>query len=615
MRRTLLAITALAICPAPATAQRTPLSEALAEPHETMGDPPALRRIPVFSPRAEAGIAAFQSVQVNVGSNGLNIVGDAANEPSITVHPSDPLRIAVGWRQFDSVSSNFRQAGYAYSTDSGASWVFPGKLTPGTFRSDPVLATTLGGTFHYNSLLNSFFTDEFSSLNGGQNWTLLGPATGGDKQWIVIDTTQSQGSGHIYQWWSTAGNNYGGRQFSRSTNGGSTWMNPINIPRQPVWGTLDVAINGDLYLGGSDGAGVFWIVRSVNAKNAAVTPTFDFNRSVNLGGEIAYGLPINPVGLAGQCYTAVDKSSGPTAGNVYMLCSVERNATNPCDVMFVRSTDRGATWSAPVRVNDDPANQGRYHWFGTMGVAPNGRIDVVWNDTRNDPTGTFSELWHSYSLDGGTTWSPNIQVSPRFNHFLGYPNQNKMGDYIGLVSDELGCRVIYTATFNGEQDVYFLRIVAAPQNVPTGAFSILRGVLDSGNLASLQQVDSDRLTVRRGLTANALEAPIQVQVEGTTGILSPASIRFELTAQASSSNLGQRIELFNFSTGNYDSLDFRNATTADSAVTVLVTSGASDYVQPGTGKVRAKVSYKPVAPVPGSTYAAALNRTAWVVTP
>ena len=45
------------------------------------------------------------SVQVNVDASGLNIVGDAANEPSIAVDPTDPNKMAIGWRQFDSISS------------------------------------------------------------------------------------------------------------------------------------------------------------------------------------------------------------------------------------------------------------------------------------------------------------------------------------------------------------------------------------------------------------------------------------------------------------------------------------------------------------------------------
>ncbi len=93
-----------------------------------------------------------QSVQVNVDSAGFNILGDAANEPSIAVDPTAPNRIVIGWRQFDTISSDFRQAGYAYSKDGGRSWTFPGVIQPGVFRSDPVLAADAEGHFYYYSL-------------------------------------------------------------------------------------------------------------------------------------------------------------------------------------------------------------------------------------------------------------------------------------------------------------------------------------------------------------------------------------------------------------------------------------------------------------------------------
>jgi hypothetical protein len=35
--------------------------------------------------------------------------------------------------------------------------------------------------------------------------------------------------------------------------------------------------------------------------------------------------------------------------------------------------------------------------------------------------------------------------------------QEKMGDYIGMVSLNEGACIAYTATFNGEEDVYFVR--------------------------------------------------------------------------------------------------------------------------------------------------------------
>jgi hypothetical protein len=111
-----------------------------------------------------------------------------------------------------------------------------------------------------------------------------------------------------------------------------------------------------------------------------------------------------------------------------------------------------------VRVNDDAPGNGAWQWFGTMSVAPNGRIDAIWNDTRADASGRYSELYYAYSLDAGVTWSANVPLSPAFDHSLGYPDQNKLGDYYDMVSDNLGASVAYAATFNGEQDVYYLRI-------------------------------------------------------------------------------------------------------------------------------------------------------------
>lgn len=409
------------------------------------------------------------SYQVNVNAAGQNIVGDAANEPSLCVDPTDPNRIAVGWRQFDTVTNDFRQAGWAYSTNGGASWTSPGTLT-NIFRSDPVLAADAEGRFYYlgvvTSNLSGFSSDLYQSTNGGATWQLLGPALGGDKEWMAIDTTTGPGRGNLYQLWSPWYNYAGSalntgdpdKIFSRSTDGGRTWMDAISIPQWPYWGTLDVGPNGELYVVGTDGA-TFWVSRSTNAANRSVTPAFDLTVPVDLGGPMIYGAPgVNPDGLLGQPWIAVDRSGGPTRGNVYLLCSVTNQPGNFADVMFARSTNGGATWSAARRINDDPTNTQAYHWFGTLSVAPDGRIDACWNDTRSNPNHRFSELYFSCSRDGGLTWSPNQAISPPFDHTLGYPVQQKMGDYIGMVSLRGAACIAYTATFNGEEDVYFARV-------------------------------------------------------------------------------------------------------------------------------------------------------------
>jgi hypothetical protein len=378
--------------------------------------------------------------------------------------------MSIGWRQFNSVASNFREAGFAYTTNSGMTWIAPGVLQNNVFRSDPVLNSDTVGRLFYLSLLQNFFDDLWRSITGGQSWTRVGPADGGDKQWFTVDNTNSSGHGFQYQCWSTDGNNYGGRQFTRSTNGGLSWMNPINIPNSPAWGTLDVDSTGNLFIGGMNlNTGGIWCVRSRNAKNGGVVPTFDQSTAVNLGGDIVFSEPINPEGLVGQVFLAVDRSDTSTNNNVYMLASVQPSGfTNGSDVTFVRSANGGSTFSAPRRINDDPVNHAKWHWFGTLSVAPNGRIDGVWLDTRNAANNRDSQLFYSYSIDGGNSWSPNVAVSNSFNPFVGYPNQNKIGDYITVVSDNASANVAYAATFNGEEDIYYVRI---PPVVPVTDFN------------------------------------------------------------------------------------------------------------------------------------------------
>ena len=171
------------------------------------------------------------------------------------------------------------------------------------------------------------------------------------------------------------------------------------------------------------------------------------------------GIAPNPQGLLGQAWIDVDISNGPGHGNVYVTASVNRNSnSDPGDVMFAKSTDGGVTFTAPIRLNTD-VSEDNYQWFGTMSVAPNGRIDVAWLDTRGAPLGTnMSRLFFTYSEDQGETWFPNTALSAAFDPSIGYPQQNKMGDYFDMVSDNNGAHLAWTNTINGGQDVYYSHI-------------------------------------------------------------------------------------------------------------------------------------------------------------
>ena len=458
-----------------APVRRMPFAEHL----EKYDNPPAPPRKIETSPRMISQFGVFTSYQVNVDASHQNIIGDAANECVIAVDPTDGNKMTIAWRQFNDVTSNFRQGGKGYTTDAGITWTFPGVLENNVFRSDPVTKSDEIGQFFYLSLQSnvqqSFFCDDlWRSTNGGQSWTLLSGergAGGGDKQWFTIDKTNGPGHGFQYQADDGINCSGGGVQFQRSTNGGVTWQSPITIPNSPVYGTLDVDTNGNLFIGGE--GNTFYCVRSSNAQIGGQTPTFDRNTPVNLGGDLSSG-GINPGGLDGMLFLAVDRSGGATNNNIYMLASVVPSGRNTTDVMFVRSTDGGMTFSAPHKVNDDPVNPSKWHWFGTFAVAPNGRLDAVWYDSRNAANNTDSQLFYSWSTDAGVTWAPNIAVSNTFNPFEGYPNQSKIGDYITIVSDNTGGNVAYSATFNfnpnrsqHEEDVYYVRVSPSGGGTPT----------------------------------------------------------------------------------------------------------------------------------------------------
>src|SRR6266581_7277724 len=89
------------------------------EPLEKYDMPPAYIYRLETGPRMISQFGLFTSFQVNVDANGNNILGDAANESSITVDPTNHNRMAIGWRQFNSVQSDFRQGGWGYTTDGG----------------------------------------------------------------------------------------------------------------------------------------------------------------------------------------------------------------------------------------------------------------------------------------------------------------------------------------------------------------------------------------------------------------------------------------------------------------------------------------------------------------
>lgn len=86
--------------------------------------------------------------------------------------------------------------------------------------------------------------------------------------------------------------------------------------------------------------------------------------------------------------------------------------TGDWDVFLNRSTDAGRSWGPrPVRLNDDRPANGRHQYLPRLAVAPNGRLDAIFYDRRNDPQNIKNDVFYTYSTDAGAHFAPNIRLT------------------------------------------------------------------------------------------------------------------------------------------------------------------------------------------------------------
>lgn len=369
-------------------------------------------------------------------------------EGAIAVDPSNPRRIfAVAMN----ATPSFGLVA-ARSSDGGATWT-RGYLTGAEglplAQADPSVAFDSYGNL-YLSYLNysksGKFTDVLAvSADGGATWggkplTYFGQNP--DQPTVTTGPGATPGSVTVWVTWSGA---FGylwadgapvsglGKVGAFATAQSVPGSNGLNF------GDIAVGPSGQVTLAGgpetaTTGSTIY------TATSPGLGQPFGEPRAAaqsGVGGHL--GIPAQPHrAIDPESGLAYDRSGGPHTGRLYLMYTDASPVESPSTQVYVRhSEDNGATWSAPVKVNDDLGEAS--HFLPRLALdQTTGSLAVTWYDTRNDPLRVSTQLFGAFSINGGESFTPNQQISAGTSNVegsypppVGYPVALDYGDYTG----------------------------------------------------------------------------------------------------------------------------------------------------------------------------------------
>jgi hypothetical protein len=374
-------------------------------------------------------------------------------ETSITVSPANPLVVVGAWVDYFVVSPGQNTViGYGWSHDGGATWgssrVNFAELPPSQSTGDPALVSDALGNVYLGILAYVGTADGIyvaKSTDFGE--TFGSPVkldTGGDKEYLAVDLRNDT----VYCVWMNNNAIY----FSKSVNHGSTFSprKRISTNPGPNNGALPVVgPNGEIYVTFSNFDNAVWFQRSLNGGTSWLASDTAIRSDV-----VAPPTPLNgDFRNIAVPSIACDTGNGPYRGRIYVVWPDARYG-DP-DILLAWSGDLGATWSAPVRVNDDGVGNHADQFFPWVTVDADGRVLVTFLDRREDFNNFLFGAYLATSTDGGVSFGPNVRLSdgiygPTSYHFL--------GDYTGAASGGGKLHPLWPDGRNGDPDVFSVSV-------------------------------------------------------------------------------------------------------------------------------------------------------------
>jgi hypothetical protein len=234
------------------------------------------------------------------------------------------------------------------------------------------------------------------STDNGDSWTDERQITNGGPFIRNVQITGDLVTGDVY----IAGMDEGGgglttrsNLFFRSTDGGNTWNNTYTGPAFTAPGRCFIGYFATMYC----------------------SPPLGYWR------YMGWGEPAALNGVVHYVYAAGNTGNG-----------------DPGDVFYIRSTDRGVTFSAPLQLNSD-TDPMKAQWEPNLSVSPSGTLFAVWYDERDGGgastciAGSNSPCYRMYarrSNDNGVTWLPDGAFSDVVSPLPAQPDPGIVSSYV-----------------------------------------------------------------------------------------------------------------------------------------------------------------------------------------